>query len=145
MNMWNIHREFRNTRNTDDSLGSGTKLLLPSLSLGFRHDERETQFLLCWLFHLTRQRAAQPLDHNWTGLTQVQTSTRFVLLQISTHCFCLKSLRIPAHRFQAWRYSHPQLHFQSVFFYCDICDCHILPPRAWTHAWAPTHALSRRF
>ena len=37
-------------RNTDDSLCSGTKLLLPSWLLGFRHEERETQFLLCWLF-----------------------------------------------------------------------------------------------
>ena len=36
--------ESRNTRNTNDSLGTGTKLLLPSLSLGFRHEERETQF-----------------------------------------------------------------------------------------------------
>ena len=35
---------IRKTQNTDDSLGSGTKLLLPSLSLGFRHEERETQF-----------------------------------------------------------------------------------------------------
>ena len=47
-----VHKIFirigiRKTRNTDDFLGSGTKLLLPSLSLGFRHEERETQFLLC--------------------------------------------------------------------------------------------------
>ena len=35
---------IRKTRNTDESLGSGTKLLLPSLSLAFRHEERETQF-----------------------------------------------------------------------------------------------------
>ena len=35
---------IRKTPNTDDSLGSGTKLLLLSLSLGFRHEERETQF-----------------------------------------------------------------------------------------------------
>ena len=32
---------IRKTRNTDDSLGPGTKLLLPSLSLGFGHEERE--------------------------------------------------------------------------------------------------------
>ena len=32
------------TRDTDDSLGTGMKLLLPSLSLGFRHEEREKQF-----------------------------------------------------------------------------------------------------
>ena len=38
-----IRTGIRKTRNTDDSLGSGTKLLLP-LSLGFRYEERETQF-----------------------------------------------------------------------------------------------------
>ena len=46
--MWNVHMfiriGIRKTRNTDESLGSGTKLLLPSLSLGFQHEERETQF-----------------------------------------------------------------------------------------------------
>ena len=31
------------------------KLLLLSLSLGFRHEVRETQFVLCSLFHLTQQ------------------------------------------------------------------------------------------
>ena len=36
---------IRKIRNSDDSLGSGTKLLLPSLSLGFStRGERETQF-----------------------------------------------------------------------------------------------------
>ena len=38
------YRNPKNTRNTDDFLGSGTKLLLPSLSLGFRHEVREIQF-----------------------------------------------------------------------------------------------------
>ena len=32
------------SQNTDDSLGSGTKLLLPSWLLGFRHEEREKIF-----------------------------------------------------------------------------------------------------
>ena len=32
----------KNTRNTDVSLGSGTKLLLPSWLLGFQQEERET-------------------------------------------------------------------------------------------------------
>ena len=34
---------IRKKRNTDDSLGSGTKLLLSSLSFGFRHEERERE------------------------------------------------------------------------------------------------------
>ena len=146
--------EIRKTRNTDDSLGSGTKLLLPSWLLGIRHEERDTQFLLCWLIHLTRQRAAHPLDHNWTGLTQVQKSirfvpvqisTRFVQLQISTPCFYSKSLRIPAHRFRALRHSHSQSYF---FFGVFIVTSVIVTSssRAWTHALmsAPTHAHSRK-
>ena len=36
----------KNTRNTDDSLGSGTKLLLPSWLLGFRHEKKETIFTM---------------------------------------------------------------------------------------------------
>ena len=56
-----MHKMFisigiRKTRNTDDSLGSGTKLLLPSGLLGIWHEKRETHnFFLRWLFHLTQQ------------------------------------------------------------------------------------------
>ena len=57
-----MHRNPKNTRNADDSLSSGTKLLLPSLSLGFRHKERDTQFVLSWLFHLTPPRTAHLVD-----------------------------------------------------------------------------------
>ena len=68
--MWNVHmhRNPKNTWNIDDSLGSGTKLLLPSWLLGFQHRERErdTQFLLCWLFPLIPTRTAHLVDP--TGL-----------------------------------------------------------------------------
>ena len=80
--MWNVHMhrnpEIRETLTTFFS--SGTKLLLLSWLLGFRLEERETQFLLCWLFHLTQQRAAHPVAHNWTGLAQLKdplASSRF--------------------------------------------------------------------
>ena len=36
-----MNRNLKNTRNPDVSLGSGTKLLLPSWLLGFQHEERE--------------------------------------------------------------------------------------------------------
>ena len=70
---------IRKTRNTDDSLGTGTKLLLPSLSFGFRHEERETHFFYAdcssivssQLPDSTNERA-HPAVHNWTGLTQVR-------------------------------------------------------------------------
>ena len=75
-----------------------------------------------------------------------EKSSRFVYVQISTHCFYSKSQRIPAHRFRVWLYSHPQSHFTIWSFCCDICDCHILPARTWTPALmsAPIHILSRK-
>ena len=151
-NVHNVHRMFirigiRKTRNTDDSLGSGTKLLLPSWLLGIWHKERETQFLRCWLFHLTQQTCMRTPRSPQTGLASPRSekSTRFVYVQISTHCFYSKSLRIPAHRFRAWRHHIPS-HIPIWGFYCDICDYDILPVRAWTPALmsAPTHALSRK-
>ena len=74
-----MHRNPKNTQNTDDSLGPGTKLLLPSLSLGFRHEERETQFFYAdCSFIISSQLtdpnntcARTPQSTNWTGLTQV--------------------------------------------------------------------------
>ena len=57
-----------------------------------------------------------PSDPTTRGPTQVQKSTRFVYVQISTHCFYSESLRIPSHRFRAWRHSHPQSNFLSGVF-----------------------------
>ena len=70
------------TRNTDDSLGSGTELLLPSLSLGFstpgeRERERDTHnFSMLTVrqlsTHWPNQRArTPPQSTNCTGLAQV--------------------------------------------------------------------------
>ena len=80
--------------------------------------ERDTQFLLCWLFlhhpqstpqlnwpaqspsstNWPNKCAAHPVVPSWTALTQVQ---------ISTHCFFQKSLKFPAHHFWAWYHSYP--------------------------------------
>ena len=152
--MWNIHRESRNTRNTNDSLGSGTKLLLPSSSLGFStRGERDTQFFYAdgssivssQLTDPTNARA-HPLDHNWTGLTQLQKSTRFVEVQISTHCFFFKITKNPCPSLPGMTSFTSPVLFTIRSFYYDICDCHILPACAWTPALmsAPTHALSRK-
>ena len=77
------------------------------LEFSLRHEERETQFLLCWPFHLTQQTRSASRRPNWTGLAQAKKSTRFVQRQISTHCFFQKSPKFPAHRFRAWHHSHP--------------------------------------
>ena len=143
--MWNVHMliriGIRKIRNTDDSLGSDTKLLLPSLSLGFRNEERETIFL-CWLFvhrqlstHWPNQRACALQSTNWTGLAQVRKiNTLCLSSNLNSLLFFSKSLRVPVHRFRAWRHSHPQSHFAIWGFYYDISDRHILPARAWTPA-----------
>ena len=73
--MFIIYIGIRKIRKTDDSLGSGTKLLLPSLSLGFRHDERKTQFFNADCssivsFQLTD--SINPSGHKHTGLAQVR-------------------------------------------------------------------------
>ena len=141
---------IRIPRNSDDALGSGSKVLLPSWLLGFRHEkERDTIFTMLTvrpasaLNSLTQQTRVHPAVNNWNGIAQIWIPTRFVQSQISL--LFSKYPRIPAHRFRAWRNSHPQSHFLSVFFYYDICDCPILPACAWTPALmsAPTRALSR--
>ena len=96
----------RNTRNTDDSLGSGTQLLLPSWLLRIWHEERETQFLLCWLFHLTQQPRVRTPQQT-TRLASSRLKSQFV--PSKSIWFSSKSLRIPAHCFRAWRHSHPQI------------------------------------
>ena len=115
-----IRTGIRKKRNTDDSLGSGTKLLLPSSLLGFWHEERETQLLLCWLFHLTQQRAAHPLD---------PTRSKSQLT-----AFFSKYPRIPAYSFLGMTSFTSPVTFPIRGFYYDICDCHIVPARARTPA-----------
>ena len=91
----------RNTRNTDDSLVSGTKLLLPSWLLGIRHEERDTVFTMLTVGSDPTTRGAPPRP-NWTRLGSKSQVTAF---------FFSKYPRILAHRFWAWRHSHPQSHF----------------------------------
>ena len=130
--MWNIQRESRETLTTFCS--SGTKLLLPSGLLGFRDEEIEIQILLCWLFHLTRQRAAHPAAKNWTDLTQIRIPTRFVPSQISTNCFFFEIHKNPSPSLPDMTSFTSPVVFPIRGFYYDICDCHILPSRAWTPA-----------
>ena len=115
-------------RNTDDSLGSGTKLLLPSWLLGFQHEERETQFLLCWLFPPNQPPAAYLVNPNLPGLVELRKSTRPVSVQISTNCF-----------FQNNQESQPiasrydVIHIPSPIFYSGFLSLHLWlshPPRA---------------
>ena len=126
------------TRNTDDSLGSGTKLLLPSLSLGFRHEERETQFFYADCssiasFKLTdsTNAHAHPAANNWTGLaqTRIQIASSKSKSQLTAFINKNPSLSLPG----MTSYTSPGS-FSIWGFYCDICDCHILLACVWTPA-----------
>ena len=134
----------RNPETLTTFFSSGTKCLLTSWLLLFRHEERETQFLLCWLFlhrslvnpqlncpaqspistHWPNKRAAHPVDPSWTALTQVQISTNVF---IKNH-----------QNSQSIASGHDVIHTPVPFtiwgFYYDICDCHILRARAWIPA-----------
>ena len=65
MDMWNRHRESKNTKLYE--IGSGTKLLFTFLSLKvFRHEERETQSFYADCFYIVSSQpnqCAAPLAH----------------------------------------------------------------------------------
>ena len=105
-----------------------TFLTFRFLSLVFRHEERESQFLLCWPFYLTQQTRGESRRPNWTRLVQLQISTHFVQHQISTNCFFQKSPKPSAPRFRAWRHSHPCLISHLGFLLWHLWLSH--PPRA---------------
>ena len=140
-----MHRNPKNTRNTDDSLGSGTKLLLPSWLLGFQYEERETQFLLCWLFHLTPPRAAHLADT--TGLVSLRLKNHLASPRSESQltAFFQNHPESSAHRCRRWRHSHPQSYFLSeVFIMTSVIVTS--SPREREHLssiCAPTRTLSR--
>ena len=83
---------------------------------------------------------------NWPGLAQIRKPTRFVLVQISTHCFFFKNHpKSSSHRFRAWRHSHSQSYFLSgVFIMTSVIITS--SPREREHLrsmCAPTRVLSR--
>ena len=86
------------------------------------------------------KRAMQPVGPNWTGLAQAQKSTSLPQVQISTRlaqnqisprdkfqltAFFLKSPRIPAHRFRAWRHPHLISHLGFLLWHLTLSH----PPR----------------
>ena len=92
----------REIRNTDDSPLFRYGTFINFLTLVFRHEERETQFLLYWLF---LHRPQSPLT-SWTVPAQSE---------ISTNVF-FKVIKFSANRFRAWRHSHPSPIYYVGFF-----------------------------
>ena len=141
-NVHNVHMH-RNpkTQNTDDSLGTGMKLLLPSLSLGFRHEERETQFFyadcLSFIsFKLTdsTNARAHPAVHKLTGLVQVWKINSLCQSPNLNSLLLFKITKNPSPSLPGMTSFTSSVAFSIWGFYCDICDCHILHARTWTPA-----------
>ena len=111
------------------TLCSGTKLLLPSWLLGFQHEERETQFLLCWLFHLTQQRAAHLVDPTGLALLRLENQLASSRFKSQLTTFFQKSPQILSPSLLGMTSFTSPVLFPIRGFYYDTCDCHILPAR----------------
>ena len=129
---------------------SGTKLFITFLSLRFfdMRRERERRTISFYAdFSISPHYVRHPAVNYWSGLAELWKSTCFVQAQISTNFFFFFQIpKFSAHRFRAWRHSHPRIPFPIWGFYCDICDCHTRPACAWTPVLNVctelTHALS---
>ena len=135
-----IRVRIRKTRNTGDFLGSGTKLLLPSLSLGFWHEERETQFfyadcssIVSFQFTDSTNTRAHPAVHNLTGHAQVRKINSLRLSPNLNSLLFSKSLRIPA-----LASVNDAIHIPSGISYLGFSLWHLWlshPPRARVNTW----------
>ena len=117
----------REIRNTDDSPLFRYETFINFLTLVFRHEEseRETQFLLCWLYYQTQQTrcASRSPQLDWPSPVR-----SIVWSQLTS---CSKSPNS-----QPITSGHDVIHTPVLFpiwgFYYDVFDCHILCARAWT-------------
>ena len=140
---------------------SGTKRLLTSWVQSFDTRREKYNFYYADRSIWPNKRAAHPVGPNWTGhaqaqkstsLPQVQISTRLAQRQIlttlvqrhiSTNCFFQKSPEFSAHRFRAWRHSHPSLiSYLGVFIMIFVIIRSSAREREHQHSMcAPARAL----
>ena len=127
---------IRKILETLTNLGSsGTKLLLPSWLLGFQHKEEETIFTMLTAPSDPRTRGASrrsPLDWPRPGPKNQLASSMFK--SQLTAFFFKKSPKILNPSLPGMTSFTSPVLFPIRGFYYDICDCHILPARAWTPA-----------
>ena len=136
-NVHNLHKH-RNPKNTKhwrlSFFGSGTKLFITFLSLRFFDMRRETHtFFICWLFHLTSPRSAPRRKL----LVWPRLAPKINFLPLASNLNSQSFLKSPNPQPIASRHDVIHIHspiYHLGFFYCDICDCHILPARMWTPA-----------
>ena len=132
-------------RETLTTLGSsGTKLLLASWLVGFQNEAKETQFLLCWLFHLTPPRAAHLVDS--TGLASPRLKKQLASPRSESQLTAFFKIhpKFSAYHFRAWRHSHPQSISIRVFIMTSVIVTSSPREREYLRSMcAPTRALSR--
>ena len=136
---YNVHtyRNPRNKRNTDDSLGSGTKHLLPFKFKFFdTWRERHNFSMLTVRPSSALNSLTQPMrvrtsqSTNWTGLAQVRKINSLRLSPNLNSLLLFKITKNPSPSLPGMMsFTSPAL-FTILVFYCDICDCHILPAHA---------------
>ena len=114
----------RNLETLTTVRSSGTKRLLTSWILVFRHEERHTVFTM--LTVPTSHTANPQLDCPAQSQISTHFWTAWPWVKISTNCFFQKSPKFPAHRFQAWRHSHPQSHFYLGFLLSHLWMSYLL-------------------
>ena len=112
-----MHRNPKNTRNTDDSLGSGTKLLITFLTFRFStRGERHTIFTMLTVPSDQTTRV-YPAANNWTRLGP-NLNSLFVFS------------KYPSPLLPGMTSFTSPVPFPIRWFYYDICDCYILPAGA---------------
>ena len=96
--------------------------------------EIDTQFLLCRLFHQNQQPMAHLVDPQmaWPRWAPKINSPRLSLILNSLHFF--KIPKNPSTSLPGLASFTSLVLFPIRGFYYDICDCHMLPARAWTPA-----------
>ena len=158
MNMQNVHNAqdvhtHRKPKNTKHWRLSWFRYetFITFFKFRFFNTRRETIFL-CWLFvhrqlstHWPDQRACAP-HRPQTGLAS-PTSEKIYMLRLSPNLNSLllfKIVKNPSPSLPGMTSFTSPVLFPIWVFDCEICDCHILPARAWTPALmsAPTHELS---
>ena len=139
--VWNVtygqniqmHKTFirigiRKTRNTDVFLGTCTKLWLPSLSLGFWHEERDTQFFYTECSSIVSFQLTDSTLQSKNSLASPRSEINKLRLSPNLNSLLLfKITKNPSPPLPGMTSFTSPVPFPIGFFYCDICDCHILP------------------
>ena len=124
---------------------SGTKLLLLSLLLGFQREERETQFLICWQFHLTPSRTAHLVDPTRLASPRFENQLASSRFKSQLTAFFQKSPKILSPSLLGMTsFTTPVHNLPGVFIMTSVLVTS--SPREREHLrsmYAPTRALSR--